>query len=231
MTTSRLATLVAFLALGIATVFLLPKGGVQPAGIRLDLPDFIGNWKGSDVEISAFERGVLGEGVGTRFARKTYRNLEGYEIMVSIVLSGYEMSTSIHRPERCLQAQGWTLQEGEQFAMSLPQRGNFPIMQLRSTRPVKSGDAVITRELQTFYWFVGEKDLCAGHLTRWAIDNRDRLFRGVSQRWAYILVSGTVPMMKDPKDNDAARKWSQATIREFIKTLAPKIHLDSVQYQ
>ena len=230
MTTSRLATLVAFLALGVATVFLLPKGGEQPAGIRLELPDFIGNWKGSDVEISAFERGVLGENSGTRFARKTYRNLDGYEIMVSIVLSGRDMSTAIHRPERCLQAQGWTLQEGEQFAMPLPQRGTFPVMRLRSTRPVRNGDSAVTRELQTFYWFVGEKDICAGHWARWAIDNRDRLFRGVSQRWAFILVSGGVPIPEDPKNYDAARKWSQASIREFIKTLAPKIHLDSVQY-
>ena len=230
MTTSRLATLVAFLTLGLSTVFLLPRGGEQSSGIRVELPDFIGNWKGTEAEISNAERTTLGEQSGTRFARKTYRNLDGYEIMVSIVLSGSDMSTSIHRPERCLQAQGWTLQEGDQFAMSLPQRGTFPLMQLRSTRLMKTGDSASTRELQTYYWFVGEKDICAGHWSRWAIDNRDRLFRGVSQRWAFILVSGGVPIPEDPKNNDAARKWSQASIREFIKTLAPKIHLDSVQY-
>ena len=57
--------------------------------------------------------------------------------MVSIVLSGKDMSTSIHRPERCLRAQGWTLQEDDHFAMSLPNRGTFPITQLRSTRLMK----------------------------------------------------------------------------------------------
>jgi EpsI family protein len=230
MTTSRLATLVAFMALGFATVFLLPKSYEQPSGIRLELPDFVGNWKGTDAEMSEKERTTLGESSGTRFARKTYRSLDGYEIMVSIVLSGRDMSTAIHRPERCLQAQGWTLQEGEQYAMSLPQRGVFPVEQLRSTRLIKSDEGAITRELQTFYWFVGERDICASHWGRWAIDNRDRLFRGVSQRWAFILVSGGVPVPKDPKDNDAARKWSQNAMREFIRMLAPKIHLDSVRY-
>ena len=84
--------------------------------------------------------------------------------------------------------------------------------------------------MQAFYWFVGEKDISAGHWDRWAIDNRDRLFRGVSQRWAYILVSGGVPIAKDAKDNEAVRKWSANAIKEFIRLLAPKIHLDSVRY-
>lgn len=230
MTTSRLATLVAFITLGIATVFLLPKGGEQPAGIVMELPDFVGNWKGTDAEMSPAERAVLGEASGTRFARKTYRNLEGYEIMVSVVLSGRDMSTSIHRPERCLQAQGWTLQGDDQFAMSLPQRGTFPVAQLHSTRPNKADSTAPPIELQAFYWFVGEKDISAGHWSRWAIDNRDRLFRGVSQRWAYILISGAVPTAKDPKANEAVRKWSDNAVREFIRLLAPKIHLETVRY-
>ena len=230
MTTSRLATLVAFLALGIATVFLLPKGGEQPAGIVLELPDFVGNWKGTAAEMTEKERTALGESSGTRFARKTYRNLDGYEIMVSIVLSGRDMSSAIHRPERCLQAQGWALQGSDHFAMSLPQRGIFPLAEISSTRLATIADTTVAQELQAFYWFVGEKDICAGHWDRWMIDNRDRLFRGVSQRWAYILVSAGVPKAKNPADDEAVRKWSRNSIREFIRTLAPKIHLDSVRY-
>ncbi len=230
MTTSRLLTLVAFVAFGFATVHLLPKSYDQPTGVRVELPDFIGAWKGTDADITPAERATLGEASGTRFARKTYRNLDGYEIMVSIVLSGKDMSTSIHRPERCLRAQGWTLQEDDHFAMSLPNRGTFPITQLRSTRLMKAGDGTATRELQTFYWFVGEEEICASHWTRWAIDNRDRLFRGVSQRWAFMLVSGGVPVPQDPNLTATARQWSQNTIREFIKILAPKIHLDTVHY-
>ena len=103
-------------------------------------------------------------------------------------------------------------------------------MQLRGTRLVSDGESVVAREVQTYYWFVGEKDICASHWSRWAIDNRDRLFRGISQRWAFILVSASVPVARDPKDNAATRKWSQTVMRDFIRMLAPKIHLDSVQY-
>ncbi len=231
MTTSRLATLVAFLALGFATVFLLPRSTQQGVGIRLELPDFVGNWKGTDAEIQPREREVLGEKSGTRFVRKIYRNLDGYEITASIILSGRDMSTSIHRFERCLDAQGWAVNESDQIAVSLPQHGTFPITQVRGTQVGKTrDDKAVNVEMQACYWFVGQEDICAGHWTRWAIDNRDRLFRGISQRWAFVLLTGSVPIPTDPQKTDTARKWSQTTMREFIKMLAPKIHLDSVKY-
>jgi EpsI family protein len=231
MTTSRLAVLVSFVAFGLGTVFLLPKSYDQPVGINVELPEFVGNWKGTDSELSEYERTTLGEKSGTQFARKLYRNLDGYEVLVSLVLSGRDMSTSIHRPERCLQAQGWTLQDREAFSVLLPQRGSFPVTQLRSTRLVGSGKESVMRELQTLYWFVGERAVTASHWSRWAIDNRDRMLRGVNQRWAYILVSGAVPVPQDPKLIPEARKWSQKVLRDFINTLAPKIHLDSVRYE
>jgi EpsI family protein len=231
MTTNRLAVLVSFLAFGLGTVFLLPKSYEQPTGIRVELPEFVGNWKGTDSELSEYERTTLGEKSGTQFARKLYRNLDGYEILVSIVLSGRDMSTAIHRPERCLQAQGWNLQESEAFSILLPQRGEFPAMQLRSTRLIRSGEEAAMRELQTIYWFVGERSVTGSHWSRWAIDNRDRMLRGVNQRWAYILVSSAVPVPQDPKRLPEARKWSQNVLREFITMLAPKIHLDSVRYE
>lgn len=230
MTTSRLATLVAFMALGFATVFLLPKSYDQPTGIHMELPDHVANWIGTDGEITEKERTGLGVATGTRIIRKTYRNLGSHEITVTIVLSGRDMSTSIHRPERCLDAQGWVRRETDEFAISLPLRGNFPVTQLRSTRLVQTEQGPIPLELQAFYWFVGEKDICTGHWARWAIDNRDRLFRGLNQRWAFILVSGIVPPQRDPNDDAAARKGSQQAIRSFIAMLAPKIHLDSLDY-
>ena len=230
MTTSRLAALLAFIAFGLGTIFLLPKGGEQPSGIRLELPNYIGEWKGTDAPILETERATLGEQSGTQFARKKYRNFDGYELLVSIVLSGHDMSTAIHRPERCQKAQGWTVQESSEISIPLAQSGAFPVTRLRNTRLAELDGKQVTRELQTCYWFVGSDRVTAGHWSRWAIDNRDRLLKGQSQRWAFILVSGTVPFQRNEKLNDAARQWSQKTIGDFIKALAPIIHLDSVHY-
>jgi EpsI family protein len=107
MTTSRLAILLAVLLGGLSCVFLIPKKlGVQPVGINPVLPEFLGEWWGHDVEILQRERDTLGP--DTEFSRKAYGNGRGANVLTSIVLAGEDMMMAIHRPERCLAAQGWT---------------------------------------------------------------------------------------------------------------------------
>src|SRR5450432_3767588 len=129
MTTRRLLLAVVAVVIGLATVFLLPrKPGVGEAGIRLELPARIGDWEGKDMEVSAREREVLAKDTG--FARKVYRNTFGDEIYVSIVLSGQDMSTSIHRPERCLPAQGLNVMNSERVSVPLASAGVLEMTKL-----------------------------------------------------------------------------------------------------
>src|SRR5207237_8170875 len=108
MTIKRLALLESVLLLGLGCVFLLPgKIEIQPAAISMALPTFVGEWYGADQPIQQGEKDSLGP--DTQFVRKLYTNARGDQIFVSIVFSGPDMSTSIHRPERCLPAQGWTV--------------------------------------------------------------------------------------------------------------------------
>ncbi len=105
----RIVTLQAIVVLGLGSVFLLPRQTrPSPAGIALELPAEMGMWTGKEMAITDKELQVLSN--DTRFARRMYTNPFGDEIMVSIVLSGEDMNNSIHRPERCLPAQGWTIE-------------------------------------------------------------------------------------------------------------------------
>ena len=113
-----------------SSIFLLPKQlGFQPVGIDLELPKMVGGWYGTDLAVSEKERIVLGE--GTEFARKSYRNGRGYEIVASIVLSGQDMNTSIHRPERCMPAQGFTVIDKRSVPLALPGHELLRVTRLR----------------------------------------------------------------------------------------------------
>ena len=106
MTTKRLAILLAVLLGGLSLVYLLPHQlGFQPVGISLDLPEKLGPWRGQAVEVTQKEHEVLG--ADTQFARMNYTGPRGDRVLVSIVLAGQDMMTGLHRPERCLLAQGW----------------------------------------------------------------------------------------------------------------------------
>src|SRR5438477_727753 len=107
MITKRLVTLQLILVGGFSAVFLLPKDiRIQPSAVNLSLPEMVGDWKGAEQEVGGAERAILGP--DTQFARKVY-TMDQDQIFVSVVLSGPDMNTSIHRPERCLPAQGWTI--------------------------------------------------------------------------------------------------------------------------
>ena len=225
MTTKRCLVLLAVL-LGMSAVFFLPKHHFQPLGIELKLPVTVGDWTGEDLKITDEEIGILGP--GTEFARKGYTNRRGDQLQVTIVLSGHDMNTSIHRPERCLVAQGWSLTASPSVAVAVPARGSLETKALKVIKMVNSDGRTIPYTNLNYYWFVGCADTTASHFQRWLIDKADRLFRGYNQRWAYVTVAATVT--ENLQRNGRSETETAALVEDFIKGLVPPTHLSSVKF-
>lgn len=221
---ARLASLQLILLGGLGSVFLIPKDiKVQSAAVDLSLPEYVGNWHGTDQEIGKGEREVLGP--DTQFARKGYA-LGTDQIFVSIVLSGPDMNTSIHRPERCLPAQGWTIVDSKTVALPIGQ-GALKATRLQNVQSVPTNDGKrFTLRSLNYYWFVGHSDVTPSHFTRTWIDIRDRILKGRNQQWAYVTVNSTIT--KDFKVFGRDEKQTDAVIQAFIKELLPQIQKFSV---
>jgi EpsI family protein len=227
MTTSRLAILLAVLLAGLSTVFLLPKQlFYQPLGIGLELPEILGEWWGRPLNVTDKERSVLGQ--ETEFARMIYTNGRGDDIQVSIVLAGQDMNTSIHRPERCLPAQGWTVTGKASRVVAVPAYGTVRTTRLHNLRNITAPDGkLVPVHNVNYYWFVGHTSVTGSHFERTCIDIKDRLLRGYNQRWAYISVSSSVT--KDLQRFGRDEIETDALLRSFIGLLVPKIHKASVE--
>lgn len=227
MTTSRLAILLAVLLAGLSSVFLLPKQlGFQPVGIELALPEILGEWWGREMAVTQQERDVLGP--DTEFARKSYDNGRGDSILSSIVLAGHDMMTGIHRPERCLHAQGWNFEAQGTRAIPLPAGRSLQVTRLRNTKVVKgANDEAVRVDNICYYWFVGHDDTTPSHLERVWFDSRDRLFSGYVQRWAMIMIAADITKDRERFGRDEAQ--TDALLTAFVAKLAPEIHQDSVQ--
>jgi EpsI family protein len=240
MTTSRLVILLAVLLGGLSTVFLLPAQSNfhQPVGIDLALPERLdGNWYGRDEKVSDDERRVLGK--ETEFARKSYRNARGDTIQASIVLAGTDMNTSIHRPEWCLPAQGWTIANSGKVTLQIPGRGQLSVTRLSNVRFIpdaKTGKPIlhpdgtpITMRNLDYYWFVGYDVVTETHVGRNLIDISDRLFHGYNQRWAFMTVAANIT--KGQYENGLDEAETDAMIQDFIQKLVPATHKESVKLQ
>ncbi len=220
MTTSRLLLLLVVLGVGLGSVFFLPKTvGSQPAGIRLELPEYVGKWYGVDQEITQRERDTLA--ADTQFARKLYTDGLGNSVYVSIVMSGNDLDNSIHRPERCLPAQGWTVADSRKVAVPVTD-GKLQVTRLHNVRqiPTKVGTMVPIYNL-SYYWFVGHDEVTASHFERTFIDIKDRVLHGYNQRWAYITVGAEVT--EGLVRFGRSEKATDEMIRDFIEKLYPTI--------
>jgi EpsI family protein len=217
MVLKRAATLQVVLLAGLGSVFLIPKDvKLQPAAINPILPEFVEDWRGVDQPITQKEREVLGS--DTQFERKLYAKGTD-EIFVSVVLSGPDMNTSIHRPERCLPSQGWTVSDSKTVWIPLKE-GALKATRLQDLRSLSesNGDSVTVRSLD-YYWFVGHSEMTASHYERTWIDIRDRILKGENQQWAYVTVVSTIT--KNLRVFGRDEEQTDRLIRDFIRDLVP----------
>ena len=235
-------------ALAVAAWAMVHKTGVansDEAGILLQLPEQVGEWRGADIlfcpnrdcnaqyfaaeladpttcpkcgtplgNMNWAERSMLPADTG--MARKYYAragNRDG--IHATIVLSGDDRS-SIHRPQVCMTAAGHEIANERVIRIPLADRAEpLDVMVLDMTKPIQRADGS-TALYPSFYayWFVGKGRETPSHLVRMAWMAYDRIFRGVSHRWAYIAMAGA---------RDPASDAHLQTIADFASQLHPAL--------
>jgi EpsI family protein len=228
MTIKRLIILQLLLLVGLGSAYLVPtQAKIQPIGVSMDLPESIGLWSGVPEKITKLELEQLA--ADTVFARRVYTNLFGDQILVSIVLAGEDPDNSIHRPERCLPAQGWTILDSKIVTVGAPglPGGALKVTRLHNEQKFQDekGNAHMVHNLN-YYWFVGYKDVTPSHINRAVMDIRDRVMKGYNQRWAYVTVASNVTegLAKFGRSETASDQMLQGFIRElFPRIVQPSV--------
>jgi EpsI family protein len=231
MTIKRLVFLQLLLFAGLGSAFLVPtQSKTQPMGVIMDLPESLGQWSGVSQKVTEAE--LNGLAPDTSFARRLYSNAFGDEIVVSIVLAGDDPDNSMHRPERCLPAQGWTVVDSRTVTIKTPA---LPSGQLKATRlhnqrkfEDEKGNSHTLYNLN-YYWFVGYTAVTPSHIDRALMDIRDRVTKGYNQRWAYVTVASNITegLVKFGRSEGATDQMIQSLIQELF----PRIVRSSVLKQ
>ena len=136
------------------------------------------------------ERSMLPADTG--LVRKYYERPGGQvPLHATIVLSGDDRS-SIHRPQVCMTAAGHEIVGERVIRIPLEGRAEpLEVMVLDMAKSYSGSDgAPATYSSYYAYWFVGKDRETASHFVRMAWMGYDRVFRGVSHRWAYIALAG-----------------------------------------
>ena len=205
--------------------------------MNLEIPAAIGSWE-TKPEVPT-EKEVKSLASDTRFSKASCMILRSRDSLyggiiedraeLSIVLSGQDLANSIHRPERCMEAQGHAIYSSEKSGIEIPNSGAVPTRRLLSKRKSMVGQTPAEQvEIEvnylTYYFFVGNQTITESHKTRTLVDIRDRLRKGQAQKWAYVLVS--MPFKdgsEDPRFNWEAMpdlKIADAEIRSLLEDIS-----------
>ncbi|MFD2255847.1 EpsI family protein [Luteolibacter algae] len=233
----------ALLSAVLASVYFLPTAGeVAQSAIRMELPEGYGVWHFKKTPPSEQELSILA--ADTEFAKAVCFRIRPGEfdeegnpipdrIDLSVVLSGADINNSIHRPERCMPAQGHQILSSSNKVLPLENSHSLEVKRLKSLQRIPTnaeGTEFLELQCVTYYFFVGHDSVTNDHLDRTLTDMKDRLIRGMDQRWAYVSVSmwyGEMPWIKDSilTEEEVDRKLS-----DFVETFAEKqIRWDQVK--
>jgi hypothetical protein len=210
---------VALLVVVICWLVPAPQAGGE-TGVIMELPSSVGPLLAFSQSVSPAELAILPP--DTQFARKAY-GLPGdapvQRITCSIVLSGKERR-SIHRPERCLPAQGWRIDSSSEVDVPLESGRTLATTALLLERPATLRDGTTVRVRQYFiYWFVAKDLTTPSQTTRILLTNWLLLTHRVTERWAYVFVAGVV--LSDLAPGQPGPDETLARLKEFIRESVP----------
>ena len=190
----------------------------REAGVNMSLPDSLPGYLGFEEAVSEAELRILPK--DTEFAKKRYVGSAPVDVSCEIVLSGAAKS-SIHRPQVCLIAQGWTIYQEQTIPITFPNGHSQEVRVLMIGR--KEEGKVFTGYL--IYWYVGKDRTTADNFKRILLTSWDRVVRRVNHRWAYVTISGALP---GGSDSESANKRLLNNLVDFTRGIIPVIQKPQV---
>jgi hypothetical protein len=213
----------------LASIHLLPEAGeMASSAVKMDLPATAGDWMLRPQAASQVEIDTLAP--DTRFSKALcLRPREGEfdfdsglsipdRVDLSVVLSCHDLNNSIHRPERCMPAQGHAITSSTNQDLRLPNGRSLTARRLLSVQSIPTNEQQTEYakfDCVTYYFFVGHDTITHDHLKRTLLDMKDRLVLGMDQRWAYVSASmwyGSVPWIA----KEVSLEEADAKLREFL---------------
>jgi hypothetical protein len=204
-----------------------PKGG-EEAGVLAELPLVAGSFVGTSEVASDKERELLP--ADTIIVKREYhtpgRSIETRDVAhASLVIAGND-TRSIHRPEVCLDGQGWTITSSTVREVTMISGAILRVRDLAIERDVLLRDgSKLTLRAHYVYWFVGSDISTPSNMERQIFSLSDSVLRNVNHRWAYPSVMARVTDNLTPKQSGERRRDDAETVKmilSLIRSLAPK---------
>lgn len=170
----------------------------------------------------------------TSFGARLYKGPDlDSEILLQVVLMGGDR-TSLHKPQFCLEGQGFHIDQGasrlDTVRVQRPQPYDLPVVALVSDGVLEQGGVRQHVRGVYIYWYVADDALSAGQLgfQRMLMMAGHLLRTGVLQRWAYISCFSLCAPGQEQSTIERMEQFIAAAVPEFQLYPKPGLAAGSV---
>jgi hypothetical protein len=193
----------------------------ESSGLEVELPEDILDYDSEPLPTQEIALDYLPK--DTSFGQRLYTAPDGRWIIANVVLMGTDR-TSLHKPQFCLEGQGWKINDHASKELSIPMERPYaydlPVMKLLASKVIiDQGQQVPARGVY-LYWFVARDELTAKHWQRMWWMARDLFRTGVLQRWAYVSYFAMCSPGQEEATLERMKKLIVASVPEFQLTPA-----------
>jgi len=205
--------------LGVPGVKTAPLAGSQ--NLEVLLPEDLPGCKSEALPQAKIVVDMLPQ--DTSYGQRLYTADDGFQTLANVVLMGSSRG-SIHKPQICLTAQGWTIDDAasqvDQVHLEKPLAYDLPVMHLIASKPAEVDGQKVTEQGVFVYWFVDANRYTPYHAQRMLWMARDVLFTGELDRFAYITFFSVCAPGQEAATFERMKKLITAAVPEF--QLVPK---------
>jgi hypothetical protein len=161
----------------------------------------------------------------TSYGSRGYIAPDKFQVLANVVLMGADR-TSLHKPQFCLEGQGWRLDSVPSSQPTItvmsPYQYELPVIKLTASRELTEGGQKRLYRAVYVYWYVADGEMSASStgFDRMWLMARDLVKTGVLQRWAYISYFAVCNPGEESAAFERIKKLIAASVPEF--QLVPK---------
>jgi hypothetical protein len=144
-------------------------------------------------------------------------------LLASLILSGNDRR-SLHRPQVCLEAAGWTIWKKTPTTIKVEGKEPFDVMDYSIRRQDKQADGSMKESRAHYvYWWVGKSATTSSDFRRVWITVMDNIFRNINNVWGYPSVTTFVDLKEGATaaESEAAEEDARDRAMDFIHLHAP----------
>ena len=161
----------------------------------------------------------------TTYISRRYQNKHtGQLLSLSIVTAGKDRR-SIHRPERCIQTQGYLMKDRRPIAIKLDNSNHKSIrvmrLKMESTQIDPKTGEKRSNKMIVFYWFMSINRITESNLRLMGYWAWDRLILGLNYRWSYVLLTAYT-RGDDPAEEERVTNEMYKFVQQFFPLIDKK---------